>query len=70
MSRGNVFIGGCTIHPDLFVILANDRQLQELGQFCTNPRDFCVFGVEPTFNIFDKKLEHKPYCYNDNDNDN
>lgn len=56
MSRENVFIRECTIHPDLFVVLANDRQLQQLGQFCTNPKEFCVFGVDPTFNIFDRNI--------------
>ena len=36
--------------------MTNDRQLQQLGQFCTNPKEFCVFGVDPTFNIFDRNI--------------
>ncbi len=52
-SKESVFIRECAIHPDLFTVLANDRQLHELTQFCTNQDEFSVFGVDPTFNIFD-----------------
>ena len=55
-SRDTVFIRECSIHPDLFLVLANNRQLQQVGQFCTNPTEFCVFGIDPTFNIFDKNI--------------
>ena len=50
-SKESVFIRECAIHPDLFIVLANDRQLHELTQFCTNQDEFSVFGVDPTFNI-------------------
>lgn len=55
-SRDSAFICECTIHPDLFIILASDQQLQQLGQFCTNPNEFFVFGIDPTFNMFDKNI--------------
>jgi len=55
-SKDAVFIRECSIHPDLFLVLANDRQLQQVSQFCTNPNEFCVFGIDPTFNIFDKNI--------------
>jgi len=55
-SRESIFIRECTIHPDLFVVLANDRQLEEIGQFCTNPSEFSVLGIDPTFNIFDRNI--------------
>ena len=35
-SKDAVFIRDCAIHPDLFIVLANDEQLNELVQFCTN----------------------------------
>jgi len=56
ISKESIFIRECTIHPDLFVVLANDRQLQGLAQFCTSPKEFCVFGINPTFNIFDRNI--------------
>ena len=46
------FIRRCGIHPNFLVVLANDRQLQELEHFSTNPSEFCVFSVDPTFNVF------------------
>ena len=55
-SKDSVFIRECSIHPALFVFLANDQQLNELVQFCTNPRSFCVLGIDPTFNIFDRNI--------------
>ena len=55
-SKDAVFIRDCAIHPDLFIVLANDEQLNELVQFCTNQRSFSVFGIDPTFNIFDRNI--------------
>lgn len=52
VSKESIFIRECTIHPDFFVVLANDSQLQGLVQFCTSPKEFCVSGVDPTCNIF------------------
>ena len=51
-----MFIWECAIHPDLFIVLANDRQLHELTQFCTNEDEFSVLGVDRTFNIFDRNI--------------
>ena len=46
------YIHECRIHPDFLVVLANNRQLQELEHFCTNPFEFCVFSVYPTLDVF------------------
>ena len=55
-GKDSVFIRECRIHPDFLVILASDRQLQDLKHFCTNPHEFCIFGVDPTFNIFEENI--------------
>ncbi len=55
-SSEEAFIRECTVHPNLSVVLASDRQLKEIGQFCTNPTAFTVLEVDPTFNIFDVNL--------------
>ncbi len=55
-SKGSIFIRECKIHPDLFLVLANDRQLKDLVTFCTNPREFSVFAIDPTFNVIDTNL--------------
>eukprot|EP00112_Aurelia_sp_Birch-Aquarium-sp1_P014212 Seg3053.3 transcript_id=Seg3053.3/GoldUCD/mRNA.D3Y31 product="hypothetical protein" protein_id=Seg3053.3/GoldUCD/D3Y31 len=55
-GKESVFIKECSVHPNLFVVLATDRQLMELEQFCTNPLEFTVFGADPTFNIFSESI--------------
>ena len=52
----STFIRECVIHPDFLVVLATDRQLRDLKNFCTNPSEFCVFGADPTFNIFEENI--------------
>lgn len=56
LTKANLFIRECVIHPSLLVILASDRQMTELQQFCKHPAEFSVLSVAPTFNIFDKNL--------------
>lgn len=55
-TDGSSFIRECRMHPDFLVVLATDRQLQELTHFCTNASEFCVLGVDPTFNIFKENI--------------
>ena len=51
-SPQETFIRECCIHPDFIIVLANDQQLEELQHFCTYPSEFCVFSVDPSFNVF------------------
>ena len=55
-SGKNAFIRECSVHPELFIVLADNRQLDELAQFCTNPKEFCIYGIDPTFNIFKESI--------------
>ena len=41
---------------DFLVVLASDRQLEELVQFYTDPREFSIFCAYPTFNIFEDNI--------------
>ncbi len=59
-GKDSVFIRECSIHPDLFVVLASERQLNELDIFCTNPLKFTVFGADPTL----IQWKHQFDCYN------
>ena len=72
IAKSSNFIRECRVHPDFLVVLASDRQLEELVQFCTDPQEFSIFCADPTFNIFEDnisltvttyrnlKLENKP----------
>ena len=65
------FIGGFRVHPNFSTVLALERQLEEIVTFCTNPKEFSIFCIDLTFNIFTEnisltvttdrnlKLEHK-----------
>eukprot|EP00794_Sanderia_malayensis_P019660 gene19660-21607_t len=55
-SKYSIFIRECKVHPDLFLVLANNRQLKDLVTFCTNPREFSIFACDPTFNVLDTNL--------------
>ena len=55
-DSGSVFIRECRVHPDFLVVLASDRQLQDLKHFCTDPNEFCICGADPTFNIFEENI--------------
>ena len=44
------------MHPDVLVVLASDRQLEELVQFCTYPQEFSIFCADPTFNMFENNI--------------
>ena len=55
-AKSSIFIGECRVHPDFLVVLASDRQLAELVQFCTDPQEFSIFCADPTFNIFEDNI--------------
>ena len=60
------FIRECRIHPVFLVLLANDLlQLQELEHFCANHSEFCVFSVDPSFNVFKDKISLTVTLYKD-----
>lgn len=52
----SVFIRECRVYADYLVVLATNSQPEDITTFCTNPNDFCIFGVDPTFNIFDENI--------------
>ena len=34
-------------------VLCNAQQVSDIEQFCCNPFDFCILGIDPTFNLGD-----------------
>ena len=55
-TKSSIFIGECRVHPDFLAVLASDRQLAELVQFCTDLQEFSIFCADPTFNIFEDNI--------------
>ena len=40
-----------------------DRQIDEMIKFLTDPKEFSVFGTDPTFNIFNEDLSFNSYIF-------
>ncbi|KAK3735225.1 hypothetical protein QZH41_000224 [Actinostola sp. cb2023] len=47
----NAFVRKVETASDPNVVLATNHQLKDIERFCTNPSQFCVLGVDPTFNF-------------------
>ena len=41
------FIRDFRMHPSFSVVLSLERQLDDLVNFCTNPKEFSVFSIDP-----------------------
>ena len=52
------FIRTVQVHPECACILAHPCQLEEVKPFCTNQKEFTIFGADPTFNIFTKNMSY------------
>ena len=46
------FIRDFRVHPSFSVVISLERQLDDVVNFCTNPKEFSLFSNDPTFNIF------------------
>ena len=50
---GNSFVRTVTACPEPMCLLATNQQLDDLVRFCTNPDQFCVLSIDPTFSLGD-----------------
>ena len=55
------FIRDIRVHLNFPPALALERRLEKIVRFCSNPKDFSIFCIDPTFNII--YWEHQSYCY-------
>ena len=39
----------CALEP--MAVLCNEQQLIDINRFCCQPFNFCIFGIDPTFNL-------------------
>ena len=44
------------MQPSFSAALSLERQLDDVLNFCTNPKEFSVFSTDPTFNIFNDNI--------------
>ena len=47
----NAFIRSVDTSPEKVIFVASNQLLTDLAGFCTDPRIFCIIGVDPTYNV-------------------
>ena len=50
-NKKTAFMRDVRVALEPLCILATDRQLNDMRRFCCNPVEYCLFTVDPTFNI-------------------
>ena len=50
-DSGNKFARDIKAYPNPAIIVASDRQLNDVAQFCCGPFESCVLTIDPTFNL-------------------
>jgi len=50
---GKEFVRTVVAAPEPMAFLASDQQLDDMVRFLMNPIEFCIIGVDPTFNLGD-----------------
>ena len=51
-DKENAFVCKVETSSDPCVVLTTDQQLKDVERFCTNPSQFSILGVDPTFNFW------------------
>ena len=51
-----ILIQDFKVHPNFSVVLSLERQLDDVVNFSTNPKEFSVFSIDLTFNIFNDNI--------------
>ena len=50
-EKTNLFVQDVTCAPEPMGVLCNEQQLLDLERFCCDPFNFCICGIDPTFNF-------------------
>jgi len=50
-EKGKRFVQHVTCTPEPMAVLSTQQQLQDIECFCCDAYTFCIFGVDPTFNL-------------------
>jgi len=52
-EKSDVFLQDVTCAPEPMAVLCNEQQLPDIEQFCCDPFNFGIMGIDPTFNLGD-----------------
>ena len=59
----DAFVRQVNAAPYPMMCLTFDWTLHDLAQFCTNPKNFSILGVDPTFDLGDFDVTVTTYCH-------
>ena len=52
-DKVNRYVQEVTCAPEPMAVLATEEQILDLDRFCCIPIEYCIIGVDPTFNLGD-----------------
>jgi hypothetical protein len=52
-EKENRFVQEVTCAPEPMAVLATEQQLTDIERFCCSPGEFCILGIDPTFDLGD-----------------
>jgi hypothetical protein len=52
-EKTDIFVQDVTCAPEPMSVLCTEQQLIDITRFCCDPFEFCIFGIDPTFNLGD-----------------
>ena len=55
------FVQDVTCAPEPMAVLCSEQQLGDLTRFCCDPYEFCILGIDPTFNLGDFSVTPTAY---------
>ena len=61
-DASNAFVRAVVAAPEPMAVLCTDQQLDDMVRFLTNPADFSIMGVDPTFNFGDFNVSQSSFA--------
>ena len=62
-EKGDRYVQEVTCAPEPMAVLTTEQQLADMERFCCNPTDFCVMGIDPTFDLGEFSVTPIVYQY-------
>ena len=50
-EKSDIFVQDVTCAPEPMAVLCTQQQLNDIYRFCCDPYNFCILGIDPTFNL-------------------
>ena len=51
-EKNEIFVQDVSCAPEPMAVLCTEQQLNDIERFCCDPFNFCILGIDPTFNQY------------------